>query len=372
MPSLACGPAPDTTPRKVEVLFLGHESTHHDAQAYASVAAAAFAREGINISYSNDPSVLEPSTLDLYDVLLLYANHDSITASQERALLDFVASGKGFVPVHSASYCFRNSDAFVRLVGAQFKEHGVGRFTAPIIQADNPVMQGLKEFETWDETYVHTRHSSDRTVLMERVDGQHREPWTWTRTHGRGRVFYTAYGHDERTWNHPDFLALLKAGLLWAAGDRVRARWEALDLPPLVYSPHDSIPNYEERDPPPGFQHPLSPEASRAHMQIPPGFELTLFASEPLIRNPIAMAWDERGRLFVIETIDYPHNLRSVGGDAIKILHDTNADGRADSVTVFADGLSIATGARVCTWRPCCVPGAGHAFAAGYGRRRQG
>ena len=339
----ACQPPPDTAPRKIEVLFLGHESTHHDAQTYASTVAASFAREGINISYSNDPGVLEPATLDLYDVLLLYANHDSITASQEWALLDFVASGKGFVPVHSASFCFRNSDAFVELVGGQFLEHGVGRFTARIIREDHPAMLGLEEFETWDETYVHTRHSPDKTVLMERVDGQRREPWTWTRTHGTGRVFYTAFGHDERTWNHPGFQDLLKAGLLWAAGEGVRARWEALELPPLVYSPHDSIPNYEERDPPPRFQHPLSPEASRAHIQIPPGFELTLFASEPLIRNPIAMTWDERGRLFVLETLDYPHDLRSDGSDAIKILHDTDADGRADSVTIFAEGLSIAT-----------------------------
>ena len=64
---------------------------------------------------------------------MLYANHDSITASQEKALFDFVASGKGFLPIHCASYCFRNSDDFVALVGAQFKEHGTGTFTAEII-----------------------------------------------------------------------------------------------------------------------------------------------------------------------------------------------------------------------------------------------
>ena len=179
---------------------------------------------------------------------------------------------------------------------------------------------------------------------MERADGDHREPWTWTRTHGNGRIFYTAYGHDERTWNHPGFQALLQAGLLWAAGDDVRASWEALNIPSLEYSPHDSIPNYEERDPAPVFQHPLPPESSMVYMQTPPGFEITLFAAEPDIVNPIALAWDERGRLFVIETLDYPHNLQADGRDVIKILQDTNGDGRADSITVFADGLSIATG----------------------------
>ena len=41
------------------------------------------------------------------------------------------------------------------------------------------------------DAYVHDLHNADRTVLMERVEGDHREPWTWVRKHGKGRVFYT-------------------------------------------------------------------------------------------------------------------------------------------------------------------------------------
>ncbi len=149
---IACMPVEDAGPRKVEVLFLGHESRHPDAQTYASAIAAAFGTNGISISYTNDPSALDPETLHHYDVVLVYANHDSITAAQEGALLDFVASGKGFVPVHSASFCFRNSDAFVRLVGAQFQGHGVGTFTARAVCHDHAAMQAVEEFETWDET----------------------------------------------------------------------------------------------------------------------------------------------------------------------------------------------------------------------------
>ena len=58
-------------------------------------------------------------------------------------------------------------------------------------------MAGLTPFQVWDETYVHTKHNTDRLVLMERVDAAGREPWTWVRNQGKGRVFYTAYGHDE-------------------------------------------------------------------------------------------------------------------------------------------------------------------------------
>ncbi len=335
----------DEAPRRIEVLFLGHGSRHHDAQSYAPMLASALAHDGINISYSNEVASLDADNLSRFDALILYANHDSMTATQERALLDFVASGKGFLPVHAASYCFRNSEAFVSLVGAQFESHGEDAFTAEIVDVEHPAMELVEPFETWDETYVHTRHAADRTILMERKEGDHAEPWTWVRTHGKGRVFYTAYGHDERTWSNPGFHALMRSGILWAVGDRVRALVGQYEISPLEYVTHDSIPNYEQRDPPPRFQLPLSPAESQQHIQVPSGFELTLFASEPDIVNPIAMAWDDAGRLFVIETVDYP-NRRTDGPDGrdrIKILEDLDGDGRSDTVKVFADGLSVPT-----------------------------
>ena len=79
---------------------------------------------------------------------------------------------------------------------------------------------------------------------------------------------------------------------------------------------------------------------------MPPGFEVRLFASEPEVVNPVAMTWDERGRLWVLELYEYPKGAPkgSKGRDRIKILEDTDGDGKADKVTVFADGFSLATG----------------------------
>ena len=332
--------------RNIEVLFLGHDSRHHPSDRAAGHLVPTLAKEGINLSYTTDPNDLNPQTLSKYDAVMLYANHDSITPAQEKALLDFVASGKGFLPIHSASYSFRNSPDFIKLVGAQFKSHGTGKFTAPVLQPNHPVMQGVAPFETWDETYVHTKHNPDRTVLMERVEGDQREPWTWVRTHGKGRVFYTAYGHNDSTWTKPEFHTLLRNAVVWAAGDDVRKRWEQRKVPALTYREISHIPNYERRNPPPQLQNPLSPEASMQHILVPPEFELQLFAAEPDIVKPIAMAWDERGRLWVAETVDYPNEVREgqPGRDRIKILEDTNRDGRADKFTIFADGLNIPTG----------------------------
>ncbi len=100
----------------------------------------------------------------------------------------------------------------------------------------------------------------------------------------------------------------------------------------------------------------LSPEAERAALHVPPGFEVQLFASEPQINKPINMAFDARGRLWVSSTVEYPYAAEkshwsdpqgtNVKGsrDAIKILEDTDGDGRADKVTDFANELNIPTG----------------------------
>ena len=338
----------DSGPRKIEVLFLGHDSEHHNSAKFMPMLASSLAKEGINFTYTDDLKDLNPQTLEKYDALMIYANHDEISPSQEKALLNFVKEGNGLIPVHSASFCFRNSEEYIELVGAQFQKHETGTFEASIIKKDHPIMKNLKEFSTWDETYVHHKHSSDRIVLMERVEGAHHEPWTWIKDYGKGRVFYTAYGHDERTWGNPGFHELMKEGIFWAVGDKVKGQWDEnqKDMPTLTYRDEPNIPNYEQRDPAPKFQLPLSPEESKKLIQVPNGFDLELFASEPDIINPISFEWDEKGRLWVIETVDYPNSVRDVegvGDDRIKICEDTDGDGKADKFTVFADQLNIPT-----------------------------
>ncbi len=332
-----------TEPRRVEILVLGHESEHHNSEKLMMHLGTPLFQKGINLTYTTDVNDLNEATLNNYDGLMVYANHDSISPSQEAALKKYVQSGKALIPIHSASWCFRNSDWFVGAVGGQFSTHGAGRFTADIIDAEHPAMKGIEEFETWDETYVHAHVNPDMHVLMERVDGDHREPYTWVRDEGKGRVFYTAYGHNEETWKQPGFQELVANGILWAVGDKVNELLAEYRIPVTQFEDAE-IPNYEKRDPAPRFQLPLSPEESMKLVQVPIGFEMELFASEPMIINPIAMAWDERGRLFVIETVDYPNEIRKEGGDdKIKILEDTDGDGKADKVTVFAENLNIPT-----------------------------
>src|SRR5262249_38732226 len=155
--------------------------------------------------------------------------------------------------------------------------------------------------------------------------------WTWVRTQGKGRVFYTAWGHDDRTWGTPGFQELVERGIRWATGRPVNLTpLAAADLPftvpemtplrkdlgPFEYEDvGKKIPNYKAGT---GqrlslMQKPLPAEESLKHMVVPKGFRVELFASDPQIRRPICMNWDERGRLWIAESVDYPHDLHPSG-----------------------------------------------------------
>lgn len=332
----------------LKVLWMGDAGHHKPAERMRQLAPVMLSR-GIELIYTEDLSSLSLENLKRYDALLVYANIDAIAPAQDQAIVDYVTQGGGFVPLHCASYCFRNSDRYVALVGAQFKSHGTGVFRTQVVVPNHPVMQGFTPFESWDETYVHTRHNDQgRTVLERRGD----EPWTWVRTEGKGRVFYTAWGHDERTWSNPGFQDLVERGIRYAAGQKLPdAVTNRSTLPPFEYV-EQKVPYY-----PPGqrsqgdgdwprMPKPLTPEESMRHFIVPAGFEVQLVASDPDIKKPIAMAWDERGRLWIAETLDYPNRLLASGEpgrDRLVVCEDTNHDGKADKFTVFADGLNIPT-----------------------------
>jgi type 1 glutamine amidotransferase len=304
---------------------------------------------GIELTYTDKLTDLNAETLGKNAGLVIYANHERISPEQESALLDYVAGGKGLIPLHCASYCFLNSPKYVELVGAQFQRHGTGTFRTIVAEGEHPILRGFGGFESWDETYVHTKHNEkDRTVLEWREERGSKEPWTWVRTHGKGRVFYTAWGHDQRTWGNPGFHNLVERGIRWAVGDDPAVvpafRDQLAEFKPEMTPKRTDVKPFEYQEAkiayyPPGggrggggewnqMQLPLSPEESIKHFVTPVGFEMQLFVSEPQLEGkPIYMTWDERGRLWVCETYDYPNELQPAGQgrDRIRICEDTEA-----------------------------------------------
>jgi putative membrane-bound dehydrogenase-like protein len=91
---------------------------------------------------------------------------------------------------------------------------------------------------------------------------------------------------------------------------------------------------------------PLPAQHAAETMIVPEGFEVTLFAGEPDVQQPIAFCIDDRGRLWVAEAYNYP-NHTTEPGDRILIFEDTDFDGRFDKRTVFYDQLNYVTGVEV-------------------------
>ena len=88
-----------------------------------------------------------------------------------------------------------------------------------------------------------------------------------------------------------------------------------------------------------------APEVELASFQVAPGFEVNLFASDPMIAKPIQINWDTRGRLWIVSSKVYPQiEPGQEPQDEILVIEDTDGDGVADKKTVFADGLLIPTG----------------------------
>jgi putative membrane-bound dehydrogenase-like protein len=92
----------------------------------------------------------------------------------------------------------------------------------------------------------------------------------------------------------------------------------------------------------------LSPQEAAAQMTLPDGFRVTLAAGEPDVHQPVALAIDHRGRLWIAEAYTYPIRApQSQGKDKLLIFEDTNGDGTLDQRTVFAEGLNLVSGLEV-------------------------
>lgn len=174
----------------LEILFVGDRGPHQPF-ARAQQILPAMAAQGIDITYTEELDDLNAAVLARYDGLIVYADQPKIAPGQEKALLDCIADGKGLVAIHCASSCFTDSPDYTALLGGQFQYHGCGIFRARGVNANHAIMRDLGDFETWDETYVHTKLTQDRTVLQVRREDNRDEPWIWVRSHGKGRVFYT-------------------------------------------------------------------------------------------------------------------------------------------------------------------------------------
>ena len=133
--------------------------------------------------------------------------------------------------------------------------------------------------------------------------------------------------------------ALLLAGLGCNVSKKNQHKAGQSNLPPVPYPGPEKFADHIRTT---EFQ---TPDQEQAGFKLPPGFEITLYAAEPDIGKPINMDFDERGRLWVTQSSEYPMAAAPMKGhDKITILEDTDGDGKADKFTPFATELNIPIG----------------------------
>ncbi|MFP8952569.1 PVC-type heme-binding CxxCH protein [Natrialbaceae archaeon A-arb3/5] len=358
----------------LDVLYIGgvEDGALHYSEDLLKVITPYLLKRGIKTHYTERQDDLNYETLSNYDAVMLYGNRLEPTEEQIDALESFVEDGGGFVPVHSASASFGAMDEdpdglaerFTNLVGGGFDWHGHEDMTTDRIEPDHPVFEGAEPIEAFEETYRHHNLNDDIEVLAHGAGGDYEdgedEPFTWVRTQGDGRVFYTAWGHDDGVWEETGFQQLIENGIRWSSGNE-DSIGNHPELDDLSYSHvedeygHSEVPYYQGDAPNEVssgddgvwdlVQDPLPVSDSMAHTVTPAEFEMEYFVSEDQYSDYaegqiMDMAFDAAGRCWLSVSQDYPNNAGEQN-DAILICEDTDGDGIADDFTVFKDDLSV-------------------------------
>jgi type 1 glutamine amidotransferase len=145
-------------------------------------------------------------------------------------LLDWVGSGKAFVGIHAATDTFNASDAYGDFIGGIFAGHPwrAGETHAFVVHEPAHPLTAMFEprFRWKDEIYQYDlRYKPENVRVLVSLDmtaSKPKEPWhvpvSWVREHGKGRVFYTNFGHNDATWKDPIFQKHLLEGTAWALG----------------------------------------------------------------------------------------------------------------------------------------------------------
>jgi len=177
----------------------------------------------------DDLNCLISPKLDPYDVIVFYYTVGKITPEQRKGLLDFVSSGKGYVGFHSSADSFRGDEEYRNFVGAHFLSHPAYRkFPLKIVDKESRLTRGLIDVEVTDEQYILQQDDPDIHVLATAYQSEERLPlygkdlpFIWTKSFGKGRLFYTGLGHDARACQQDIFKTFLIRATLWAAGKPV-------------------------------------------------------------------------------------------------------------------------------------------------------
>jgi len=210
---------------------LGYESGLYDT--FLRTDSQLITKHGV---FGTDGQKVYGHDLNDFDVIFFFGVREiDLTAQQRADLLAFIHDdGKGFVAAHSANTSFMAWPEFGEMIGGRFDGHPWGVIEGPVVLED-PAFPATKHFPAvfkWrDEMYQTKDLSRDKVRVLLRLDvskfdmtktGVHRTdgdfPLAWVKTYGKGRVFYSALGHDITSWDDPGIQKMYFEAIKWALG----------------------------------------------------------------------------------------------------------------------------------------------------------
>lgn len=162
-----------------------------------------------------------------YDLIVPIWTQGTITNEQEKGLLAAVKNGCGIAGWHGCmGDSFRNNTEYQFMVGGQWVAHpgNIIDYRVNIIRSEDPVMEGLQDFDMHSEQYYMHVDPSNDVLATTTFNGDHAYwvdgtvmPVVWKRKWGQGRVFYSSLGHVVRDFEVPEAREIMRRGMLWAS-----------------------------------------------------------------------------------------------------------------------------------------------------------
>lgn len=241
-----CGMLSSQPPKRKKLLAIGEvRGFQHDSVSHALATVERLGQEsGLYDTYIRTDSELltkaklagNAKNLDYFDAVLFYTTGELHMSPQQKAdFMSFIKNdGKGFIGAHSAIDTFYSWPEYGAMVGGYFNEHPWGQFDAPVIVEDQtfPAMRQFpKTFVIKDEIYQTKDWSRDKVRVLARLDASkldlanprvHRTDKdfavAWAKMYGKGRVFYSTFGHREEVWDNPNIQKMYFEAIKWAMG----------------------------------------------------------------------------------------------------------------------------------------------------------
>lgn len=229
-------------PRRVLVFWRCEGFVHRQALEYGNETFKR-ATKAFTADLSNDYAAFMPENLTKYDAVILNNTTALNTRAHpfiETALTDYVQSGKGLAVIHAGADSFYQADRVAEMIGGRFWGHpwgGGGTWAFKLDEPEHPVNRafGGKGFSFSDEIYQQQSPFYNRAKLRVLVSldlsdaataaakGQRRADKdyavSWIRPYGKGRVFYTSFGHDQRAFLDKAVVVHILDGIQYVIGD---------------------------------------------------------------------------------------------------------------------------------------------------------